>query len=172
MYTVKKSEIFDVIWTSTDLSINKLQRLAEYTINDDGYLSNKYDTVYFSQLTNEGYTLSQLKSRGYKTICLEISISVKEINDGYQYIAIYDDTTSSSSQLAYYQFEHGSLRKDTNYATYKFTFKFNLDVFSKSYFVIRYNASGFMDDNWMNKNVIINGYISQIWHSSIYYIFK
>ena len=97
---------------------------------------------------------------GYTKIAIKISMSVREIDDGYQYIAIYNGSSSSAKQLRSTKFEHGS-SKDTSTWTHNFTYNLSLDDLVDSKFYIRYDASGAFSDDWVNKNLNIQITVSQ-----------
>ena len=86
---------------------------------------------------------------------LTITLDAKEVNDGYQYIALYDGVSTSAKQFGNQRFEHGSGTTDTNYWSHSFTFTINLSDITNSILCLRFNASGFGSDTWLCKNVRI-----------------
>lgn len=129
-------------------------RAAQAIITDDGRFNNIYDTVNFNYLYNGGYDLEELKSDGYMTLVIEITAEVYEINDGYQYIFLYDDTTSNT-YLRGSRFEHYPGQKSSTTKEYTFYFEVSLYNIQDNDFVIRYGASGNYDDDWSISNVRI-----------------
>lgn len=142
---------------SPSISVDRsVVRSSEETINDNGRFTNPYDLVYVS---SSGYTFNNLQSRGITRVHVIIELDAKEVDDGYQYIFLYDGTSESSTLLGSYQFEHGVGYKRTNYnlsnAPYTFVFSMQLSDLSSSY-AIRYGASGNGADTWKNKNVYVS----------------
>lgn len=142
---------------TNSISVDKqIVRSSEKTINDDGRFSNHHDPV---SLSSSGYVLSDLLQKGLTQAHVVIELDVKEVDDGYQYIFLYDSSLSTANELGSYQFEHGPGFKKTTYnlpdEPYIFVFTVSLSSLSNS-FVIRYGASGNYDDDWKNKNVRIS----------------
>ena len=129
-------------------------REAEETITDDGRFENIYDTVDFNYLYNGMYDLEELKREGYMTSVVEITVTVKEIDDGYQYIFLYDDTTPNT-YLRGSRFEHGKGEKNKMPKEYTFYFEVSTYNIIDNNFVIRYGASGSGDDDWVISNVFV-----------------
>lgn len=140
------------ITLALDAFDKKTVREAEEKIDDSGRMGNPYDTVDFNYIYNGRYDLEDLKSQGYVTIAIEITMQAKEVNDGYQYIFIYDDTTDTTL-LAGGRFEIGPDKKQTSYSEFMFYVELELLKIQDNNFVIRYGASGNYDDDWMNKNI-------------------
>ena len=149
-YNIEKSGSFR-LYTRSDVSMIST---VERTIEDVGDMENPYCSKSYSSLT--GYSISELKAKNYKSLTLTITMDVKEVDDGYQYIALYDGTSTSAKQFGYQKFEHGSGKKDTSYWSHTFTFTINLNEITSSSLCIRFNASGFGSDTWNCKNVKIS----------------
>ncbi len=126
-------------------------RRADYTITDKGRMTNPYDTINFNGIYNGKYNLSNLISEGYKTVVVELSFEAFEINDGYQYVLIYADDTTSTYITG------GKLDIPNSYNngnTDKYTLYFEAQIASfelRNSFVIRYGASGAGKDTWINR---------------------
>jgi hypothetical protein len=135
---------------------NQVIRSGEKTITDDGRFNNHYDPVL---LSSSGYMVSNLIQKGLTHAHVVIEIDVKEVNDGYQYIFLYDNFLTTGNELGSYQFEHGPGTKKTTYnlpeEPYTFVFTVSLANLTNS-FVIRYGASGNNDDDWKNKNIRVS----------------
>ena len=103
----------------------------------------KYDTLTFTNLD-----FAKLKSLGYTTVTLTITLDVSEIDDGYQDIWICKQGTNT--RLLNKEFEHNSSKKDTSWGRYTFTFTLNVnEVFSSDGKMrIEYGANGKKDDDW------------------------
>lgn len=124
-------------------------RTSSNIVTDDSRFSQKYDTIDFKDVYDGKYNIDTLKTEGYYTMAVEITLDVKKIDDGYQYIFIYDDTRSDTF-LTGCQFECGKSYRNM-------TFYFEVSIFNikENDFVIRYGASGKFSDDWENKNLNI-----------------
>lgn len=149
-YDINQSGSFR-LYTGQDAS---LVSSTEMTIKDVGDMGNPYCFKSYTSLT--GYSIAELKARGYKSITFTLTMDVKEVDDGYQYIALYDGTSTSAKEFGYEKFEHGSGKKDTSYWSHSFTFTINLNEIASSSLCIRFNASGNGSDTWNCKNVKIS----------------
>ncbi len=128
------------------------QRNSEYYVDDDGRFNQPLDRITSSDYT---YTPLELKN-SFTYVTVEIRIYIKEINDGYQYVFLYNGVEDTSTLLAAQQLEHGHGEALTSYKTYNLTFSnIPLDDFSNNDIVIRYGASGSYSDNWVNKNISV-----------------
>ena len=155
-------------------------RTDSATITDSGRSKQIMDTVYLS----ESFSITDLERAGYTKLKVEISLDVKEDDDGYQYIFFYSDTNCvepSSNSLADLiwgdsldeilgkdddtdpsliwarRFEHDpedGEGKHTAWETHTFTCPVPLHELQENLY-IRYDASGNGDDDWRNKNVIV-----------------
>ena len=126
-------------------------RSSEYWIYDDGVFNNPYDRVDFNILYNNQYDLTKLAQQGYRTVVIEATLDVKEVNHGYQYIYLFDDT-STNSYITGGQFDYGHNVLRTDYSS--FTFYFEVPIFNLTN-VLRYHATGFQEDTWANKELQI-----------------
>ena len=156
-YTIIGDSILTVEWYRNDIYRRGEIRAPEFTIYDIGDMKNAYDIISFQYLT--GLTLWELKYQGYKKLDLTISLDVREIYDGYQYIAFYDGDSTKAKEFGYIKFEHGPKYRDTEYATHEFTFSIDIDEITSDYLCIRYNATRNRDDDWVNKNLIIESHV-------------
>jgi len=125
-------------------------------ITDDGWYSNVYDVINFADFN---VNLDTYKAQGYTKITFYIKMSVKEYDDGYQYIGLWSSSvTNDTYKLAEQMFEHGGTSKETSWGDWEFTFpNININKFENKgsgyQFVIRYNADGWLGDNWGNKDL-------------------
>lgn len=126
-------------------------RSSEYWIYDDSVFNNPYDRVDFNILYNNQYDLTKLAQQGYRTVVIEATMDVKEVNHGYQYIYLFDDT-STNSYITGGQFDYGHNVLRTDYSS--FTFYFEVPIFNLTN-VLRYHATGFQEDTWANKELQI-----------------
>lgn len=133
----------------------KLVRSSTYRIDDSGRFNhNKYDSINLDSFTKYGYSL--LKAKGYNYIDVNITMSMREINDGYQYVGLYSSTIKSDDYKIMpdieYDYGYGDTFKSVN-----FSFKsVPIESFNNHLLVIRYGASGWWADDWENKNVKVN----------------
>ena len=146
-YDINKTGSFRLYTKFNNSVISSIER----TIEDVGDMKNPYCSKAYDSLI--GYSIPKLKEKNYKTLTLTITMDVKEVNDGYQYIALYDGTSTSAKQFGYQKFEHGAGKKDTSYWSHTFTFTINLNEITSSSLCIRFNASGVGSDTWNCKNV-------------------
>ena len=128
---------------------------SEYTIDDDGRFTNPMDVIHFE--TFSGKTIAEWKALGYNDVKITIIIDMREVRDGYQYIFIYrNDYSTSTENYLFYQenIEHGPGELDTEWADYTFTtITIDLDDFVDGKFIVRYGASGNWSDDWKNRNL-------------------
>lgn len=125
------------------------KNIANRIITDAGYNNNIYDTVFLSDL---GISLDYLKVNGYKTITVNLNHKVKEIYDGYQYVALYNDYGESIQNIWK---EHGRYKLFNFYGDFSLDFdSFSIEKLKQSFVLqVRYDASGYGRDDWTNKDV-------------------
>lgn len=160
-------------WIKAD-AVTYQVRDYEVTITDSGRKNQQLDIV---ELSRGGeYTLLDLERAGFTYIDVEITLDIKEVDDGYQYVFLYRDsqlpddqmdlmefydkyvfgeaTDEDPSLLHPFKYEHGAGEKDTSWD--RVTFKKSLRISDlKNDLYIRYGASGKNDDTWRNKNVVV-----------------
>lgn len=158
----------------TDAPTTFQVRENEVSITDSGRKKQQLDVVEISRSTS--YTLLDLQRAGFTYIDIEISLDLREENDGYQYVFLYRDsvlpdeemdlmefydkyvfgegTAEDPSLLHAFQYEHGSGEKDTDWD--RITLRKSLRISDlKNDLYIRYGASGKDEDTWKNKNVVV-----------------
>lgn len=130
-------------------------RSQEIKVTDDGRFTNPYD-VWNLKTTYDVY-LTTLKEKGIKRIIVQMILNVKEINDGYQYVFLYNKNLNNSSNklLDSVMFEHGGTEKDTTYSNEILFFSVLIDDLLDENIYIFYGASGEKEDDLMNKEVYI-----------------
>ena len=104
--------------------------------------------------------LNAMKENGYRSVSFYIQLNVREIDDGYQYLFLFNSPISSNDYLlSGLPFEHSPGKKDTNWRVHgESELKFEnipIDKFPNNEFVIRYGASGNSKDTWENKDLRI-----------------
>lgn len=133
-------------------------RSGTYTITDEGrYVHNLYDVV---NLLSFGEFSSQvLSAQGYEKVDIYIQMHMRELDEGYQYICLYNDIGKSDSYKVcsdiMYEYKGSSFGKEYTTSPLEFSFlDISIDNFTSSEkIVIRYGASGRNDDDWQNKNL-------------------
>lgn len=132
----------------------KAVRNADYLIKDVGRFNNPYDTVDFGTLYNNQHDLSMLSAQGYRTVVIEATLEMKEICYGYQYIYMYDNF-SATSFLAGGQIDYGHNLLMNHYSSFTYYFEVSTFNIKNNDFVLRYDATGGLQDDWTNRNVRI-----------------
>lgn len=96
---------------------------------------------------------------GTTSFALIIQMDIREVDDGYQELYIYDGLNSNATQLAdHIEFEHGPGKKDTTWYRYTFYTEIlpNQIIGNKIY--LRFGAHGTLGDKWQYKNITIRAY--------------
>jgi hypothetical protein len=132
-------------------------RDTEYTITDSGRFNQPLDLVAFSEF---GVDLGTMRTFGYKTVSFKLRLNVCEVNDGYQFIALFSSTAQDNQYLlARIDFEHTPGSADKSWRIhYEAELKFDnvsVDALTNNQFIIRYGASGSGNDTWKNKDLQI-----------------
>ena len=132
----------------------KYVRNEQITVTDDGVFSQPYDSVTFKQMT--GYTLSQLKAKGYKTVTFTGSLTAWQKDDGYKYVQVYDGTGSNATKISEWWVDHRDGKTKRVYQLNNDgSWTFNLDALTSETLCFRYTASGTFNDTWYNSNFSI-----------------
>ena len=130
----------------------KYIREGQITVTDDGVFKQPYDSVTFQQMT--GYTLAQLKAKGYKTVTFTGSLTVWQKDDGYKYVRVYDGSSQSAAEISEWWVDH---RDGKTKRVYQLnddgSWTFNLDALTSETLCFRYTASGTFSDTWYNSNL-------------------
>jgi len=130
-------------------------RTTELEVSDGSQFTQYYDDFDFDDVYGGEYDLDTLYSQGYTTMVVEITMDIKEVNDGYQHIYFYNGTSSNAVLLRSIKFEHFPGSNNTTYKTYTFYVEIDLASVTDNVFYVRYSASGWFTDYWKNKNVKI-----------------
>lgn len=137
-------------------------------ITDSGREKQRMDVLYLS----DHYDVQGLYIAGYTRLKITFTFDVREIDDGYQYVFFYSDDKCNANSIVTdilgvvgidnddsflygHKFEHGSGNKDTSWKTHTFTAELSMKDLKKDLY-IRYGASGKYEDDWQNRNVMIN----------------
>lgn len=128
---------------------------SEYTIDDDGRFTNPFDKVNFEAET--GKTIAEWKALGYNDVKIKITLDMREVNNGYQYVFVYQEdwTTGTGNYLFHTEtIEHGGSGLETDWDDYDFyMLTIDLDDIDDGELFIRYGASGSWSDDWKNRNI-------------------
>ena len=147
------------------ITVNVRSEAAKIT--DSGRESQKMDKV----LISDYFDVKAAYSAGYTTLKVTFSFEVREIDDGYQYVFFYANTTCKGnnffdklvdefydpedpSLLYEYRLEHGGTTKNTSWGTHTFSTSLRMSRLNDDLY-IRYGASGKQNDDWQNRNVIV-----------------
>lgn len=153
-------------------------RTETATITDSGRSKQKMDIVYLNE-----FNMTDLKRAGYTKLQITVSYDACEVDDGYQYVFLYQDENCAQPKdeensladmiwgdsldeilgnkdpgdptlLYTHKGEHGSGKKDTSWGTHTFTVPVSVENIIDNLY-IRYGASGKDEDNWKCKNIIV-----------------
>ncbi len=140
---------------SNEISIK--QEYGNYSRYGAGYIADnkclkmdvsKFD---FDYVNNKGLN-----------ILLQIEISIKEKNDGYQEIYVYNEGVNAGlaqknkeKRIADIIIEHGVGRVDTTYKTYVLHAVITADMIERNAIWIAFDASGNDEDTWYAKDITI-----------------
>ena len=129
----------------------KYVRPGQFTVTDDGVFNQPSDWIDLKKMT--GYSLAQLKSKGYKSITFTGSITAWQENDGYKYVQVYDGTSSSAKMLSEWWVDHRDGKTKRVYQLNNDgSWTFNLDALTNDILCFRYTASGAFSDTWYNND--------------------
>lgn len=146
-------------------------RTTQMTITEEGYNKgknkNKYDKVIISDMFGRdvaalaGNINSDVGSGGYRTASIKIVLSVREIDDGYQWIKICSTNAGKDTSTLFEQrFEHGPGKVDKNSYTHTFTFSVNISDLTNQ-INIYYDGQGDWDDDWVCESMKITITLNQ-----------
>lgn len=132
----------------------KYNRPGTFTITDDGVFKQSSDWINLKEIT--GYTLSELKAQGYKSITFNGELTVWQKDDGYKYMQIYDGTGSNAKRIHEWWIDHrdGKTKKVWQLNN-DGSLTINLDALTNDTLCFRYTASGAFSDTWYNSNCMI-----------------
>ena len=132
----------------------KYNRPGTFTITDDGVFKQSSDWINLKEIT--GYTLSELKAQGYKSITFNGELTVWQKDDGYKYMQIYDGTGSDAKRIHEWWIDHrdGKTKKVWQLNN-DGSLTINLDALTNDTLCFRYTASGTFSDTWYNSDCMI-----------------
>jgi len=150
---VSKSS-FDLIAEYRSKEVNLFldhSRTTTYLITDSGRFYQACDT--FNIREQCGYSASKLYALGYRTIYMTVELNIWEVNDGYQYVFIYDGTGNNANLLGSIELEHGGTTKNTSSKRYAINFYVPITEDSTDIICVRYGAAGNYEDDWKNSEL-------------------
>ena len=140
-------------------------RTNDLYITDDGYNEGKnagvYDKVFISDVF--GKTLDELKqtndaylgSSGFNTASIKIVLSMREVDDGYQWIKACSTNAGNDVNTLFEQrFEHGAGKVDKTSYSHIFSFNVNISDLSEQIHIY-YDGEGDWSDDWVCESMNI-----------------
>lgn len=125
-----------------------------YTITDSGRFNQDYDIIRFDRYYN--INLDTMKELGYNYISMNVTLNMKEENDGYQGVLIFSEKTESNDYLLGWSgdLECGGPGIQSSYVDMNFSIN-NIDInkfdANDNRFIVRYGAHGNYSDTWYNR---------------------
>ncbi len=166
--TTLRSPVYRPSGTTSIETLNLDVRSYEATITDSGRVNQKMDTVYLD------YNYGGLEDLGYYWLEVKVTLTAKEVHDGYQYLFLYNTSKCQSSaesllenfipcvgddikegMLCKEQFEIGAGYKKTSWETRTFRFYVYVGNMVENLY-LRYGASGILSDTWINKDIKVS----------------
>ena len=166
--TPLRSPVYRVGGTTNVETINLDVRSYEATITDSGRIHQKMDIVYLD------YNYGGLEDLGYYWLDVRVTLTAREVHDGYQYLFLYNTTTCQSSgesllenfiprvgdsikqgMLFKEQFEIGPGYKKTSWEERTFRFYVYVGNMVDNLY-LRYGANGILSDTWINKDIKVS----------------
>ena len=159
------SPVYRAMGTTNLETIHLNVRSYEATITDSGRVNQKMDIVYLD------YNYAGLEDLGYYWLDVKVTLTAREVNDGYQYLFLYNTTQCQSvgesflenfvpsagdgikqGMLFKEQFELGAGYKQTSWEVRSFHFYVYVGNLIDNIY-LRYGANGFLADTWVNKDI-------------------
>lgn len=126
---------------------------TSYVITDSGRANQHMDEVQLSKLL--GAPLSDYAAIGAKTVEMRFSVEIAEIEDGYQYVFLSNDTLGKnfSDELLFTEcIQHGVFTVDTTLYAHEFVKRIPISQLADTFYIL-YGAGGISADDW-NRNSI------------------
>lgn len=143
-YYCTGTETFKAVLTLIDGYFYKTSaRDGTFTVEDKGQFNNSCDYT---------VTIESKTALFYSKVRIAIYFTAWEKDDGYQHVYIYNGGSSSATQLAHWEFEHGGSKKDGNPAEYVYEVEVPISQVSGKEIYVRYDASGAFSDTWYNNS--------------------
>ena len=154
-------------YTSSELFVPEHRDNVEYfdyLINCEGTVYTKEGLqsdplVWFVLDNGEGdYTCRFIRAFGYKRASISLYMDIKEINDGYQYIHLYNGPKDSYRCLGEKRYEHVPGKLDTEYSQAVIGFDIKLSDLNKiddkyeNKLFFYFSESGYGNNDWKYKH--------------------
>ena len=169
---VESTELISPIYrpggTTNINTLNLDVRSYEATITDSGRVHQKMDIVYLD------YNYGGLNDLGYYWLEVIVTLTAREVHDGYQYLFLYNTSVCQSSaesllenfipkagdsikqgMLFKEQFEIGPGYKKTSWEERSFRFYVPVGNMVDNLY-LRYGANGILSDTWVNKDIKVS----------------
>ena len=163
-----KSPVYRPSGTTDIQTLDLGIRSYEATITDSGRVNQKMDIVYLD------YNYGGLEDLGYYWLDVRIELTAREVNDGYQYLFLYNTPYCQSvgesllenfipcvgddikqGMLYKEQFEIGPGYKKTSWENRVFRFYVYVGNMVDNLY-LRYGANGILADTWVNKDIKVS----------------
>lgn len=128
-------------------------RSSSYTITDSDPYATSYDSILIG-LEMYDTLKDDLNAIGIEYLVIEFKIAIKEVDNGYQEIMVYDGLSSTSNLLwSVTDIEHtaGTVNTSTEYYIYRLVFEIE-DLPDVDRLYIRYGAHGNGGDTWVTED--------------------
>lgn len=132
-------------------------RTTNYKITDSGVGNQPYDQLNLK--SKFGYSISDLLKMGYSKITFSFSLTISEINDGYQEWYLSPNRDGSSAIGYNNNVEHGSGNKDSSSWAHYFSVTVDLSKCTDVMY-LSYGAHGNLDDDWYCRSMTMTVSIS------------
>ncbi len=126
-------------------------RYGTYTITDSGRFNQSYD-----QFSIALSSYNDLVNIGIKYLAITLKINMWEVDEGYQYIFIYDGAGNDANLLWDTEIIFGGGGIDTTPGVEEFQIYIPIEQLKDVQFLyIRYGASGWFGDTWRNDEIYL-----------------
>lgn len=143
-------------YVKLDARIMSCHGLGNLKITDDGRWNNPYDRLYMSFDYKQNYDCDD-----FQTLRIDITMEMREENDGYQYLQIFTREKDNSSQIFNCKIEYYPGDKNTTYNTLTFSIYINIsEIRNCDYLYLVFDASGVGADTWYIRTHDVNIYYS------------
>lgn len=141
-----------------------LVRSSERSVTGNAWTKNAGDTVNLTDKFADDlldYNFDDLQDFGFTEVTIMVKWSMKEVNDGYQLIGLFDYEGASSPYYSE-EFEHGGVGKYTTYVTYTISYVIPIEDLIETRpgddvsICIDWMNRGWFADTFVTKNVYVS----------------
>ena len=138
-------------------------RVGEAVITDSGIFSQHYDVVNLNDTYDLKY--NYMRANGYTMVDIYVQMEMREIDRGYQIISLYSSEKQDNTYLIdsfEYEYEGNSLGDEYLIPVGFVRYNIPITTFESSdpndcyKLVVRYSATGLLEDDWANRNIEVN----------------